>query len=73
MFAQNNKRELFPTRGTPVFLFLEAVFYAQNVKGEPRVAPTQPPPTLQEAAQLGLDVSLQDKVRGPGQLRPLST
>lgn len=38
----------------PVFLFLEGVFYAQNVKGKPGVVPTQPPPTSQEAAQLGL-------------------
>lgn len=34
-------------------MFLEDVFYVQNVKGEPGVVPTQPPQASQEAAQLG--------------------
>lgn len=39
-----------PNRGTQK-MFLEDVFYAQNVKEEPGVVPPQPPPASQEAAQ----------------------
>lgn len=42
------------------------MFYAQNVKGKPGVVPTQPPPTLQEAAQV--ELSLEDRVLGEGHL-----